>query len=126
MPTDLGGLMQSVTGLSGQVTKFTSMLGGGNIADAALKQLAGFSGQAGNLGSALGAMLGGQQGAALNPQGKQLAGGIQEGLGKMSGFKLEDLLKLGQSDRRATVDSFSNNSNQVAGMAKQLAAMLGG
>ena len=125
MPTDLGGMMQSVTSLTGQVSSFATGLGTGNIADMALKQLAGFSGQAGNLGSTLKTLLGGQAGAALKPEGKQLAGGIQEGLGKMSGLNLENLLKLGQPERRSAVDSFANAGSQVGSMAKQLAGMLG-
>ena len=125
MPTDLGGLMQSVTSLSGQVGSFSSALGTGNISDIALKQLTGLSGQAGSLGSLLSSMLGGQQGAALKPEGKQLAGGIQEGLGKMSGLNRESLLKLAQPERRAAVDSFTGTSNNVAGLAKQFAGMLG-
>ncbi|MEZ5964134.1 MAG: hypothetical protein R3F56_09840 [Planctomycetota bacterium] len=126
LPTDIGGLMGSVTGLTGQVSKWAGALTSGNIADAALKQLAGFSGQAGNLGSALSSMLGGKQGEMLSPDAKQVAGEVKGGLDKMSGLKLEDLLKLAQPARQEQVDSFVGSSKQVTDLASKLKSMLGG
>lgn len=126
MPTDLPGLMGQVTTLTGQVSNWAGALTSGNIADVALKQLAGFSGQAGALGSTLSTLLGGAPGKALDPQAKQLAGGVQNGLGKMSGLKLDDLLKLAQPERKAQVDSFVTAGSQVGDLAKKLMAALGG
>lgn len=127
MPTDFAGVMNQVTGLGSQVTSWSKTLGSGNITDAALKALSGFGGTAGNLSSALGGLLGGQAGQALNPNAKQLAGGVQQGLDKMStGFKLEDLLKLAPADRKTQVDTFVGASNSVSDLAKQFLGAVGG
>lgn len=126
MPTDFAGVMNQVTGLGGQVSQWAGTLGSGNITDAALKALTGFSGTAGNLSSALGKLLGGQSGQALDPNAKKLAGGVQQGLDKMAtGFKLEDLLKLAPADRKAQVDTFTGAANSVSDFAKQFLAAIG-
>jgi hypothetical protein len=120
-------VMNQVTGLGSQVTNWSKTLGSGNITDAALKALSGFGGTAGNLSSALGGLLGGQAGQALNPNAKQLAGGVQQGLDKMStGFKLEDLLKLAPADRKTQVDTFVGAGSSVSDLAKQFLGAVGG
>ena len=126
VPTDLVGVMNQVTGLGTQVTNWSKSLGSANITAAALKALSGFGETAGNLSSALGGLLGGQAGQALAPDAKQLAGGVQQGLETMSGFKLEDLLELAPADRKTQVDTFVGASNSVSDLAKQFLGAVGG
>lgn len=111
----LGAALSKVQGLTGDVGKWSSMLGSGDISDKLLSKLAGFSGSAGGIGEMLKKAL---MGAEDSVQ-KKIAP-VQDGLTKLSGLNAENLMGLDQEARRKTTNDFTANANNLSDLVGKL------
>ncbi len=118
--TMLTSTVQSISGLSGSIGKFTSMLNGVPGLDQ-LKQLAGFSDQAGGLQKKLADAAG-----AAPESAKSGVASVQDLLGKLGGssFKLDSLKSLAPEALTKKIGEFTGLGSSLGKSATDLLGML--
>ena len=111
----LGSALSGIQGLTGDIGKWSNMLGTGDISDKVLGQLAGFSDKTGGLGDMLKKAL---TGAGDDVQKKVAP--VQDGLKKLGGLNAQNLMGLDQGERRNLTNQFSADSSGLSDMIGKL------
>lgn len=105
---DVTNTLQTVATLSGEVSTWSKALGEGNVTDAALTKLGGYSDQFGNLGTALNAAI-----SAVAPEQKDQLTAIVGALQGLGGKSEDNLKQLDPSQRQTATKKFSMDSASV-------------